>query len=173
VSSTTDKKASQVKAAAVIVIAVTGLFAALFAVFSVGMSTTTAKSPMQINEEQILLKRTRELPEVKSFLNMYPNATVEYRSSGGYSFIYERVYPNEGFAQYVALYVVMNRLPDPEDIQTGEQKQHGEYYYYLEFRCGPAGIDDPDRVSFSDRIWQLSDNLCESDRNAMNITVVK
>jgi len=171
-SGSNHNKTSRTKITIVIGIAAIALFGTLLAIFSIGMTKPTSTSAIQANEEQILLTKAKELPEVKSFLHAHPNATIENISdNGGYSFSYEKPYPDQDFAQYAALFVVMNKLPDKEDIRAGEQKQYGEYYYYLEFRCGPAGLDDPNRASFSDQIWRQSDQLCESDKKAMNSTL--
>lgn len=172
--STNDNKNSRAKIAIVIGIAAIALFGTLLAIFSVGMSKPTATSAVQINEEQILLTKVKGLPEVKSFLHVHPNATMEkIESNGGFSFSYEKPYPDQDFVQYAALSIVMNKLQDKEDIRAGEQKQYGEYYYSLDFRCGPAGLDDPNRVNFSNRIWRQSDQLCESDKKVMNSTLIK
>jgi len=183
VSTSIDKKPGLVKIAIVIGIAAAGLFASLIVVVSVGMAkimpgVPTPKSPMLINEEQSLFRRVYELPEVKQFLRIYPNATIggqSYGSSGDYEFEYVKPYPflEDRIAQGVSLLVSINKMPDPDDIQAGLQKQYREYYYYVKLRCGPADLDDPERGRFPDRLRLKSDELCESEINAMNSTQIR
>ena len=123
-----------------------------------------------------MARRIKELPEVQTFLQKYPHATIENNANSGisahYSFGYAIPYPHleKGIGLGISLSAYITKTPDEKRIQAGELKQFGEYYYSVALYCGPARLDDPERGWFPDRLRQKSAEPCENEIRAINVT---
>jgi len=184
VHSSSDTKTSRTELAVVIGIAAVALFGSLMVILSLGYSMTMApkeapQSPARLNYEQALAKRTRELPEVLTFLHTYPNVMVEDNGNSGttahYAFTSVKPYPylEDRISLGLDLAVRISKIPDRQDIRDGKERRFGEHYYSVTLFCSPASLDDPQRSWFPDRLWQKSNDLCESEKRAMNSTLIQ
>lgn len=170
-------KSSSIKIVIVTGVAAVALLGALLTLFSIEASRETTRSPMQINYEEIQLKRTKELPEVISFLHIYPNALESNSSgpaSGPFVLMSKATYPDRGFTQVVTLTVYVRTIP----LNTGSQYErqginqpYHDYYYTTELRCHPTV--DGTEIGLNGTIWSMSDELCEQDKMQLYQNVSK
>jgi hypothetical protein len=175
---------SRVKILIVIGIAAVGLIASLMVIGAVATSYLNPgkewpRSPQQQNDEQILAKRVRELPEVQTFFSIYPNVTVDDNGNSGSSaeYFFSSYRPNpyleDGIVLGLILRVDIDKVPDQKDIQAGFEKQYGDYYYSTALFCGPYSPEDSQRSWFPQRLWDKSRALCPDEKAAMNSTIIQ
>jgi len=155
-------RTSKARIALVIGIAVVGLFTTFFALVSIDWFPSRI-DPQLAMEQKRLLEMTREMPEIKSFLQRSPDMKEEVVNIGySYSATYGPIsidsaqikysygqyyrdhsqgkfYSDNGFHQEAIIYVHLTKTPDSTSINTasGTLPMHHfqDYYYAIEPQC--------------------------------------
>ncbi|GEM_PF-2639452 len=177
---------SSVRIVTVLGTAAIALFASLLAALWAGSLekapaiTPAQPSPLEKSHQAFIAKKTKELPEVQTFLRLHPDATErEYYNTGSaaqYSFnsTIPSVRIANGFIQWIELIIYVDSIPAPQGMtQYQHQRQIGDFYFGPVFACGPYSVAHPDESWFPAWMWEKSKYLCPSEMTELNSTYVQ
>jgi hypothetical protein len=138
---------------------------------------------MEKSYESFIDSRTKHLPEVQTFLHLYPNATMKnyYLDEGGAQYDFSSTVRsihlddnNNYFIEAVDLIVYVDHTPAANDtLQAGHQRHIGDYYFSPVFHCSPSSTLHPEESWFPEPLWLKSKAHCPSLMAQLNSPFVQ